>query len=197
MSVFEQNFNNSNWSKLESKSLEHVRFRIKLLTIRQNLIQNFYNVSNFEGNFFVENQNSLEYSQENNFFGSSHTVKTTQLALSCCLGKLDSDIFVWKKEHFYQSNFSSSFTFWNQTFKTRQILRQDFWACQVLSQLFKFVWTWNEILRTCQIMKFSWKFFKVFGACQVLNLLFNHPSVIESKTSKSNRFCYIFFQKKS
>ena len=64
VSVFERNFNNSNSSNLESKLLEHVRFRTKLLTILQNLNRTFYNASDFEGKFFAENQSSLQKSLE-------------------------------------------------------------------------------------------------------------------------------------
>ena len=83
--------------------------------------------------------------KKNNFFGSSHTVKTIHLALSCCIEKLVSDSFLWKKERFYQSNFSSSFTFWNKILKTRQILGQDFQTCHILRQHFKIclILNWN------------------------------------------------------
>ena len=38
---------------------------------------------------------------------------------------------------------------------------------------------------------------EISTACQILIQLFYHPSDIESKTSKSIRFWYIFFQKKN
>ena len=183
MSVFERNSNNSNSSNIESKFLELVRFRINLLTFRQNLIRIFYNASDIEGRFFMENQNSLENSlQKNNFSGSSHTVKTIQLALSCCIEKLDSDIFFVKKKNIFinqifraASHFETSFSkrvwFWAKIFK-----HVIFWG-----NFLKLVWFWIEKPRTCQIIKFSWKTLKVFGACQVLNLLFDYPSEFESK----------------
>ena len=123
----------------------------QLLAVRQNLNQGFFNLSGFEflnHLFYYPSEFESNILQcfrfwrkifcgkskfiakiawkKNNFFGSSHTVKTIQLALSCCIGKLVSDNFLWKKERFYQSNFSISFSFWNKILKTRQILGQDF-----------------------------------------------------------------------
>ena len=103
---FEPNFNNS--SNKEPKLRERVRFWIKLLNTRQNLNQNFYNASDCGAKLFLDNQNSLDNSLwKIIFFGSSCIVKTTQLAYSCCIGKLysEGDVFEEKKNIFWLENF--------------------------------------------------------------------------------------------
>ena len=183
MSVFDRNFNNSNSSNIESKFLELVRFRINLLTIRQNLNRIFYNASDIEGNYFMENQNCLQNSlQKNSFSGSFHT----WIKKFFCEKK---NVFInqiFRPASHFETRFSKRVRFWAKIFK-----HVIFWG-----NFLKLVWFWIEKPRTCQIIKFSWKSFKVFGVCQVLNLVFNHPSVIKSKISKSIRFWYNFFSEK-
>ena len=184
VSVFDRNFNNSNSSNIESKFLELVRFRINLLTIRQNLNRIFYNASDIEGLFF---------------YGKSEFIAkfASKKQFLWIVSHLNQIIFFVKKKNVFinqifqpashfETRFSKRVRFWAKIFK-----HVIFWG-----NILKFVWFWIEKPRTCQIIKFSWKTFKVFGACQVLNLVFNHPSVIESKISKSIRFWYNFFSEK-
>ena len=138
VSVFERNFNNSNSSNLESKLVEHVRFRTKTSYYPSEFESNILKCLRFWRNIFCGKLKFIaKIALKKQFLWivshcKNNTVGTFVLYWKARFGFF----FVKKKEHFYQSNFSSSFTFWNKILKTRLILGQNFWTCHILNQFF-------------------------------------------------------------
>ena len=146
VSVFERNFNNSNSSNLESKLVEHVRFRTKTSYYPSEFESNILQCLRFWRKVFCGKLKFIaKIALKNNFSGSSHTVKTIQLALSCCIEKLDSDFFCEKKKNIFINQIFRAASH----FETRFSKRVWFWA-----KIFEHVIFWTNFFKIWLI--FNW-----------------------------------------
>ena len=96
-------------------------------------IELFYNLSDFEGNLFVENQILLESLPSKSLFWVNTQCKNGKYGFFVLCWKTTTWGEKWKKETLFELNFWKASDF-EPFFTTRQILKQDFQTYQILSQ---------------------------------------------------------------